>query len=258
MTPKQLEHDQGRALSSPKRDIFPFMSLPAEIRIQIYKIDTPDCICVPSWYHPRYMHCLGCARCFSQRTKIKPLIPFPPHIKALLQIKQIRDDMLPHLHLAWVGGITPPMVRSWRSFKQSAIPAVSNLTIGIRRLFRRSKLCLDPGELLRWMQWRSQQTSRYQWNLRHLTLLEGSRHWPANPASPVGIMDISYERGYPNAKKEESPETAEAMAKGFPMIKGLRTLRLRLMAQPCPVFLDRLSKRCEAHGIDLTVTVQET
>lgn len=71
-------------------------------------------------------------------------------------------------------------------------------------------------------------------------------------------MDISYERGYPNAKKEESPETAEAMAKGFPMIKGLRTLRLHLMAQPCPVYLDRLSKRCEAHGIDLTVTAQET
>lgn len=254
MAPKRLKHDQGGAVSSPSRDIFPFMSLPAEIRIHIYKIATSNCICVPYRPRPTFIHSLYCLWCWPGNIKYPD--PFPPHVKALLQVKQIRDDMLPHLHLAWVGGFSP-MEAAWSSFKHSAIPAVSRLTIGFTRLFRTcgTKLCFHPSELLYWMRWRSQRASRYLWNLHHLTLIEGSRNWPSNPCQIVDALQGSYS---PIPGEEEKPEDAEALAKSFPMIEGLRTLRLHLMERPGPVLLDRLSKKCEAHGIELKVTVQET
>lgn len=151
MAPRHLEHDQGNALSAPKRDIFPFMSLPSEIRILVYKIDADICICGPSRACPAAMH--------SSRSKLRwhrydsHADPFPPHVRALLQVKQIRDDMLPHLHLAWVVGLGPKMGPRWKSFKHSAIPAVSHLTIGVTRLYNKHSTMLKwrAHELLRWM-----------------------------------------------------------------------------------------------------------
>lgn len=253
MAPEQRENDQGDALSSPRRDIFPFLSLPAEIRIRIYKIATSDCICVP--YRPRsvLIHSLRCPWC-RQRLE-RPVVPFPPQLKALLYVKQIRDDMLPHLHLAWVGGLSRRRVPCWDSFKRSAIPAVLHLTICVERLFCRysTKLSMPSHELLRWMRWRSQRASRYRWNLTHLTLIEGSRNWPSDP---LCIVDASHVRMFRlnTPASEEVPQDAEALAKDFPMIKGLTSLTLVLLQQPGPVLLDRLSKRCKAHGIEVKVT----
>lgn len=180
-------------------------------------------------------------------------MPFPPHVKALLQVKQIRDDMLPHLHLAWVGGFFGSAEKLWRKFKRSAIPAVSHLTIGFTKLFFRSntKLCGRAGKLLRWMRWRSQRASRYRWNLRHLTLIEGSHNWPSNPCH------ISHAGSCPRLSFAEGSETVEVLVENFPMPMGLRTLKLVLVEQLDPVLLNKLSKRCEAHGIDVKVTVQE-
>lgn len=254
MAPEQREHDQRDALSSPRRDIFPFLSLPAEIRIHIYKIATSDCICVPYRLRSVFIHSLNCSWC--RRRHERPVVPFPPQLKALLYVKQIRDDMLPHLHLAWVGGLSertrPPC---WDSFKRSAIPAVLHLTIGLERLFRRynKKLCQPPYDLLSWMRWRSQRASRYRWNLTHLTLIEGSRNWPSDP---LRIIDFSHSNVYrfTTPANGEVPQDAEALAKDFPMIKGLTSLTLVLMEQPGPVLLDRLTKRCEAHGIEVKIT----
>lgn len=60
------------------------------------------------------------------------------------------------------------------------------------------------------------------------------------------------------AASEEVPKDAKALAKDFPMIKGLKSLTLILLGQPGPVLLDGLSKKCEAHGIErFKVTVSE-
>ncbi|KAI7773099.1 hypothetical protein LA080_011882 [Diaporthe eres] len=173
MAPKRVKHDQGGALSAPKRDIFPFMSLPAEIRIQIYKIATSNSISV-----------------------------------------------------------------------------VTHLTIGVKRLFcsQHTILCGYPGELLRWMRWRSQRASRYRWNMSHLTMIEGSRKWPSNPCG-IDFWPLN-----PPPESKDTAEHAEALAEEFPMIKGLRRLKLVISERRGPVFLERLSKRFEAHGIDVEVT----
>lgn len=245
MAPKQLEHDQGDVLSTPKRDIFPFMLLPAEIRIQIYNIATSDCICVPYRAHRVYT----CPCCWREDGPS----PIPPHVKVLLQVKQIREDMLPHLHLAWVGGCSP---QGWDSFKHSVIPSVSRLTIGVIKLFDYygSSHPRHRYTLLSWMKEQSQQTSQRPWNLRHLTLIEDSRNWPGNPLS---IGSDSYHGYYPLSSMKETSQAARAMAERFPMIQGLQSLNLVLVQQMHPVLLDILSKRCEARGIDLKVTVQE-
>lgn len=227
------------------------MSLPAEIRIQIYKIATSNCICVPYRPRPAQPHCVNCPWCY--QSTIRHPVPFPPHVKALLQVKQIRDDMLPHLHLAWVGGFSEPFTPCWHSFKRSAIPVVTHLTIGVKRLFcsQHTILCGCPGELLHWMRWRSQRASRYRWNMSHLTLIEGSRKWPSNPCGIGDFWPLN-----PPPESKDTPEHAEALAEEFPMIKGLRRLKLVLSERRGPVFLERLSKRFEAHGIDVKVTVQ--
>lgn len=254
MAPTQGRHEKGDALSTPKRDIFPFMSLPAELRIQIYELATASSdICVPSRHRPR---ALICPHCYLTRREIAtaPTL-FPLQIRTLLQIKQIRDDMLPHLHLSWVGGLEDRMDPSWDTFKQFAIPAVSHLTIGIDTLFntreRSTRVCRRPRRLLRWMQRRSQETSGRGWNLTHLTLIEGSNNWPDNP------HHIDHRVLIKIAGAEEIPGRSEAMARHFPMIKGLRSLKLVFTEDPDPALLDGLSKKCEAHGVDVEFVVPE-
>lgn len=259
MAPKRRGHDQGDALSSPNRDVFPFMSLPAEIRIRIYEIATSSCVCVPWTPRSPSKHYLSCSMCRRRHDRYPQAVQFPPHVKALLSVKQIRDDMLPHLHLAWVGGFRGPMTPCWDSFKRSAIPAVEHLTICVEVLFFRhsAKLHRHSRELLSWMRWRSQRASRYGWNLTHLTLIEGSRYWPSNPLRVMDGSHFAFHRAT-IAASEEVPKDTKALAKDFPMIKGLKSLTLILLGQPGPVLLDGLSKKCEAHGIErFTVTVSE-
>lgn len=237
------------------------MSLPAEIRIQIYKIGTPStCIGIPyskGQFSIRH-HRFSLSRAFGHDVNS---IPFPPHIKALLRVKKIRDDMLPHLHLAWVGDLALPMPSYWNNFtcwdrfRRSAIPAITHLTVGINRLYWNyssgTQYRQQLMRLMRWMRWRSQQTSRFRWNLTHLTLIEEPGYW------------TSLSHLVPNAARRrqlvwlpgpaEIPKKSEAVVREFPMIKGLRELKLVLLEQPGPVFLDRLSKKCEAHGTSLTI-----
>lgn len=253
MAPKHLEHDQGNALSTPKRDIFPFFSLPAEIRIHIYRINAERCTCDPSRAYPAAMHSSGSKLCWHRYDSHAD--PFPPHVRALLQVKEIRNDMLPHLRLAWVVGLGSNMGPRWKSFKHSAIPAVSHLTIGVTRLYNKNSTMLKwrARELLHWMRWQSQHASEYGWNLRHLTLIEGSYSWLSNPNRILDkFEDMSFE--IPVAK--QTPGDAESLAIDFPMIKGLSSLNLVLIRQPGPVWLDKLSRRCTAHGIDLKITVR--
>lgn len=253
MAPKHLEDDQGNALSTPKRDIFPFFLLPAEIRIRIYKIDAEICVCGPSRARPAAMHCSRSKRCWHKYDS--HAVPFPPHVRALLQVEEIREDMLPHLHLAWVVDLGPRMGPRWKSFKHYAIPAVSHLTIGVTRLFNRHSNLLKwrARELLRWMRWQSHHTSEYGWNLRHLTLIEGSDNWTSNPNSIMDKFEDNMSLEIPVA--EQIPGDAGSLAIDFPMIKGLSNLNLALIRQPGPVWLDTLSRRCKAHGVDLKITV---
>lgn len=252
MAPEHLEDDQGNALSNPKRDIFPFFLLPAEIRIQIYTIGAEICICGPSKAHLAATNSSKSKRCWHRYDK--HAVPFPPHVRALLQVEEIRNDMLPHLHLAWTVDLGPKMGPRWKSFKHSAIPAVSHLTIGVTRLFNQHSFLLKwrARELLRWMRWQSQHASEYGWNLRHLTLIEGSYNWQSNPNS---IMDRFEDMSLEMPVAKRTPGVAESLAMDFPMIKGLSSLNLALIRQPGAIWLDTLSRRCTAHGIDLKITV---
>lgn len=264
MSPEQQGSDRGDAVSTPRRDIFPFMLLPPEIRIQIYKLVTSSQVCVPTGSCLPSNHCRHCQLSSDQQANS---VSLTPGVKALLQSKQIRHEILPYLHLAWVGGLEPPMVSCWESFKHTAIPSVSNLTIGVERLFcrRRIQIEKDPLELLRWMCRRSQPAPGRDWNLTHLTLIEGVYNWPSNP---LHLLDV---RGYSNPPRlleamgiladhlrpREDPKGARALVRGFPMISGLRSLRLVLAADPGQGLLKRLSEKCSAHGINFEFVVRE-
>lgn len=261
MAPSHPEDYQSDTLSTSGGGIFPFMSLPAEIRIMVYKIVSSPCVCVPYRPHRPYSSAedftfpyIDLGFCNSV-DKTDPF-PFPPQVKALLQVKQIREDMLPHLHLAWVGSLRPGIDPYWGTFQDSIIPAVSHLTIGVEHLFdsKSGRVCKHPARLLRWMRYRSQYAPVSGRNLTHLTLIDGCYNWPKNP---FRIHDLSndFER---QSLKEVLEDTvkAEESVKSFPMINGLRELKLVLMEHPGQVFLDRLSQKCETHAIDLQYIVE--
>lgn len=240
------------------------MSLPPEIRIQIYKLVTSSPVCVPMGSCLPSNHYRHCQLSSNHRENS---VSLTPGVKALLQSKQIRKEILPHLHLAWVGGLEPPMVSCWESFKHTAIPSVSNLTIGVERLFyrRRTKIEKDPLELLRWMCRRSQLAPGRHWNLAHLTLIEGVYNWPSNPlhlldARGYSVPPLLLEAmGYPmdHLRPRADPKGTRALVRGFPMISGLRSLRLVLAANPGADLLKRLSEKCSAHGINFEFVVRE-
>jgi hypothetical protein len=85
------------------------------------------------------------------------------------------------------------------------------------------------------MRWRSQHTSAYRWNLTHLTL-----------------VDESYTREGP---PEEDQNVSNAIVEGFPMINGLRKLKMVFMEHPGLALLDKLSQKFKAHEIDTTFVV---
>lgn len=133
--------------------------------------------------------------------------------------------------------------------------SVSDLTIGVEQLFyrRRTKIEKDPLELLGWMCRRSQPAPGRHWNLTHLTLIEGVYNCPSNP---LHLLDA---RGYPtnHLRPKEDPKGTRALVRGFPMISGLRSLRLVLAANPGADLLKRLSEKCSAHGINFEFVVRE-
>lgn len=269
MAPGQLEDGQGDTLSTSRGGIFPFMKLPAEIRIKIYKIVSSPFVCVP--YRPPKPY--PAPRAFSHYImhqgfysfidetdsmdgqdfidKTDPF-PFPPQVKALLQVRQIREDMLPHLHLVWVGSLRPDIDPYWSTFKDSIIPAVSHLTIGVERLFdsKSGRVSRDPDQLLCWMQHLAPR------NLTHLTLIDGSRNWPENP---LHIPESWGKLERPSS--EELLKISPAMkaytaVRSFPMIQGLTKLKLVLEEHPTQDFLNRLSQKCESYEIDLQYIVR--
>lgn len=271
MAPGQLEDGQGNTLSTSRRGIFPFMSLPAEIRIKIYKIVSSPFVCVPYRPHKPYSHLQPTTVSFRDQferycsfidkedsideqdfiDKTDPF-PFPPQVKALLQVEQIREDMLPHLHVVWVGSLRPGIDPYWPTFKDSIIPAVSHLTIGVEDLFdsNSGRVCRDPDQLLCWMQHLPRR------NLTHLTLIDGSSNWPRNPLH-IPISFGEPERP-PSTDLLRDPPAMKAYTavRSFPMIQGLTKLKLVLNQQPSKDFLDRLSQKCASYEIDLQYTVQ--
>lgn len=135
------------------------MRLPPEIRLMVYDSAMPDEIRLSS-------------------RKGSPGLP--PTIRALMRIKVIRDELIPHLfgryHFEWTD-VHRPLVRrdhEWGCFKRQVVPYINSFSYRFTRpvSLPRTESSYKPlDRLLRWARWRSLRPHLHPWNLKKLTLV---------------------------------------------------------------------------------------
>lgn len=141
-------------------DIFPFLSLPTEIRIMIYDAALPEEV------HHIDGRCSGIL----------------PWIRAFMRIKAVRTEFLSHFfsrsHFIWHDvALNISGANDRRDpFKRYAVPFIATLTILLQSTPSASKSNSPPDPegfdaLLRWMRWRSVRSHIHPWHLKHLTLV---------------------------------------------------------------------------------------
>ncbi|KAK7713918.1 hypothetical protein SLS63_011870 [Diaporthe eres] len=134
---------------------FPFMRLPPEIRLMVYDSAMPDEIRLSSR---------------------KGSSGLPPTIRALMRVKIIRDELIPHLfgryHFEWTN---VQWDYEWDCFKRQVVPYINSLSYRFTQSVSvpRIESSYKPLEcFLRWARWRSLRAHLHPWNLKHLTLVE--------------------------------------------------------------------------------------
>ncbi|KAJ0120668.1 hypothetical protein J7T55_015399 [Diaporthe amygdali] len=236
--------------SPPSQSTFPFMSLPIEIRLMFYDLEMPEII---------------------QLSNEKDSLGLPPLIRTLMNIKIIRDDMLPHLfsryHFEWVEDdqwACPRLTYAWNRFKRQAIPFITSLSILIDDPFSQPSRNFSPkplDALLKWMRWRSLRSHLFPWHLRHLKLAAACIVRPFPEDFCVlrdidSLDDIMNDLGaaplahpLPPPAPRLDPGTKNFLLK-FSVIPSLNSLTIILNDRPEDEVVSAFLQRCAGNGIE--------
>lgn len=217
---------------------FPFLSLPPEIRLMVYDVAMPEEIHLTGHYGSPGL---------------------PSTIRALIKVKGIREELIPHLfgryHFAWIRASTPPRPRGpFRlhirceyepdRFKPLAIAHISSLSIRFTGpvALNSHRLSLDDLDLfLRWARWRSLRSHLYTWSLEKLTLVEAFE--------PPGMPFCQFRR-FPNRWKAEFSRDASRFLTNIPVVPGLQSLKIVLNNPATKEAMKAFLERCAGCEID--------
>lgn len=171
----------------------------------------------------------------------------PPTIRALMRVKVIRDELIPHLfgryHFEWTDDHPlPQFLRDyeWGCFKRQVIPYINSLSFRFTRpvLLPRIESSYDPMDrFLRWTRWRSLRPHLYPWNLKTLTLVEAYERFSNRQPRYQTAFDGSH--------------GPDRFLKNVSVVPGLDSLRIVLRdlagGEAVKAFLDRCAI-CEIDG----------
>lgn len=212
--------------------IFPFLTLPAELRLMIYEALLPDEVYLSGSVGSRGL---------------------PPAIQALMTIPIIRGEILKHLFTTyqfnWVD-VKEPFKPSfgWDRFKQHALPYITSLRINLKEPF--SKYTYDRRRprpffaLLRWMRWRSLRSHLYPWHLKNLQLVET----PIQPPWQSGFSGYLLFPYYSNVSFE--PPEALDFPRQSAVVPGLESLTVILNDRPSDETVKTFLERCARNGTE--------
>lgn len=215
------------AASSPPEDTFPFMSLLPEIRLMVYDSAMPYA---------------GEVRLSNSRGSPG----LPPTIRALMRVKVIRDELVPHLfgryHFEWT--YARPWLNywphnEWDCFKRQVVPYINNLTYRFTRpvSLPRTEDSYEPlDRFLRWTRWRSLRPHLHPWNLKKLTLVEA--YEPFSDRRPPYQTATDFFHG------------TDCFLMNLSVVPGLDSLRIVLRERAGEEAVKAFLERCESCEID--------
>lgn len=215
----------------PAEDSFPFMSLLPEIRLMVYDSVMPDA----GEVHLSIM---------------RGSPGLPPTIRALMMVKVIRDELIPHLfgryHFEWTDAHLRAQFwhhYAWDCFKRHVIPYINSLNFRFTLPFwlPSTESSYEPLErFLRWTRWRSLRPHLYPWNLKKLTLVEAYE-----PYVPLSGPHLPYRRA---TNVSHSPDRFLMKVSVVPGLDSLRiVLKNRAGDEAVKSFLERCAS-CEIDG----------
>lgn len=207
-------------------ETFPFMSLPPEIRLMVYDAAMPKEI---------------------QLCGVRAWRGLPATIQALMNVKTIREELIPHLYgrcnFQWVdiNRRAPASLLnrySWDCFRRQALPSINSLIF----------CCTDPtsysrpvssfrrlDSFLRWARWRSLRAHLYPWHLKKLTLVKSYSNF-------LGRYNSRWE---PDLEHGVNRFLIKA-----PIVAGLDSFRMVLNSRPSEEAARAFLERCESSAID--------
>lgn len=179
----------------------------------------------------------------------------PSTIRALMGVKGIREELIPHLfgryHFAWIRASPLPRPRIRNGcydrdcFNPLAVAHISSLSIRFTGPVELNSHRLSYDELdrfLRWARWRSLRSHLHTWSLEKLTLVEAFE-----PPGPP----FSQSRRFPNHWTAEFSRDASRFLTNIPVVPGLQSLEIVLnnpaTKEAMKAFLDRCAS-CEIDG----------
>ncbi|KAK2611689.1 hypothetical protein N8I77_005017 [Diaporthe amygdali] len=232
--------------SPPSQSIFPFMSLPIEIRLMFYDLEMPEEV---------------------HLSDKKGTLGLPPSIRTLMNIKIIRNDMLPHLfsryHFQWTEkyhSASSDLPYQWDCFKRQAIPFITSLSILIDDPFSRPSRDFSPkplDALLKWMRWRSLRSHLFPWHLRNLKLAAAHLTRPrvmrtsTSSWSAVAIGAVLAARAGPllPPAPELDPDTKKFLLESA-IVPRLNSLTIILNDHPEDEVVSAFLQRCAGNEIE--------
>lgn len=178
----------------------------------------------------------------------KHTLGLPPTIRALMRVKPIRDELIPHMfrrcHFHWTdsGRRVFPPDHAWNRFKRHAVPYINSLTVRFEGLVaspRRRTSYVPLERLLTWARWRSLRPHLHPWNLKNLTLVEAydlSSFRFRLPGAPTGY--------------EPSDNAADRFLTDVCVVPGLQSLRVVLNDRAGEEAVREFLERCASCEID--------
>ncbi|KAG6362535.1 hypothetical protein INS49_007627 [Diaporthe citri] len=210
---------------SPPEDSFPFMSLLPEIRLMVYDSAMPDEVRLSN-------------------RKASPGLP--PTIRALMRVKVIRDELIPHLfgryHFEWTDAHPRQQFQrdlEWECFKRQVVPYINSLSFRFTRPVSRPRKqsSYEPlDRLLRWTRWRSLRPHLHPWSLKKLTLVEANEPFSNRQPPYRTPVDVSY--------------GPDRFLTDVSVVPGLDSLRIVLKDHAGEEAVKAFLERCESCEID--------
>lgn len=194
------------------------MTLPPEIRLMVYDSLMPITVRFDGWGDYPGLQ---------------------PAIRALMRVKAIRAELLPHIftryHYNWIYSFKRPHVHSgWYRFKRRAIPFLKRFTFEISRSYKRPHA---PTELfytlLNWMRWRSLRSHLHPWHLKKLTL---------------SVFPYRFDK-YANPQDLPSTESNDEFLEDAPVVPGLESLTIVLNGRVGEEAAKEFLERCASCGV---------
>lgn len=169
----------------------------------------------------------------------------PPTVRALMKVKSIREELIPHLfgryHFQWTDIWSRNFIYkySWDCFKRQALPFINSLS------FRYTGLVSRPREdssferldsVLRWARWRSLRPHLYPWHLKRLALVEA--YDPFASRNNLHLAGDGWEHG------------GDRFLIEAPVVPGLDSLKIVLNSLPGEEAVRAFLERCASCEID--------